>query len=213
MPVRRGQCPNFGACNLADSREIILIQPGSEFRCPQCNTNLWPAQSKGISPRIIALCVVLLVVLGGATAWLFVGAAHDRGSPPLASEQWAKLSTQVRCALVNGPITFRQGQTQISEEDKTEIRESLSKLEKYPRSRILVEAHVAPSDSAEADQKLSDDRALEVKHFLSMDCGIPESRILTKGYGSNQPPTRSADESDQEWNRRARSVRILLAGE
>ena len=213
MPLLRGQCPNFGLCSKADSSEIIPALPGADFRCPECGTTLTPVHRRRISPAMLALAGTLL--LGGlaVAGWRFTAQPSRGGFPPLTSDQWIQLSKQVQSTLLDEPITFRQGQTQITEEDQFSIKENLPKLERYPRSRLVVEAHVVPSDSPEADQKLSNERAQEVKKFLTTDCGVPESRVFAKGYGSSDPPERFSNESDQEWKRRARSVRIILVGQ
>jgi outer membrane protein OmpA-like peptidoglycan-associated protein len=64
--------------------------------------------------------------------------------------------------------------------------------------KILIEGHTNfdPSISPEIDLKLSEDRALAVKRFLSENAIDPE-RMSTKGYGSTRmifPNPRSADQ-------------------
>ncbi len=133
--------------------------------------------------------------------------------PPLTPEQWDALSRQVRGTLLDEPIVFQPGQTEIPEDFQASIRDAAPKLANYPAFRVVVEAHVSPSDSPEADQALSDARALEVKRFLSVECGVPEDRILARGKGSSEPPQRYPDETDSSWERRARRARIFLVGQ
>ena len=189
------------------------MPPGAEPLCPECHRQLNLIQSRGILPWVRALGGVILLGAVAAAAWIFTASMHRSAFPPLTNEQWNEVITRAQGPLLDEPITFRQGQTQLLEEDRAAIKDSLPKLERHPRSRILVEAHVAPSDSPEADQKLSDERALEVKKFLTADCAVPESRVFAKGCGSSQPPERLPDESEQEWKRRARSVKILFVGQ
>ena len=141
--------------------------------------------------------------------------AHRLGAyyPPLSPEQWDALSKQVRGTLLDEPIVFAPGQSEIPDDFQASIREAAPKLANYPTFRVVVEAHVSPSDSPEADQALSDARALEVKRFLSADCGIPEDRILARGKGSTEPPQRYPGESQSAWERRARRARIFLVGQ
>ena len=241
MPAQSGQCPNFGYCNLADSREIVTIQPGVEFRCPECNSTLRPVSEPG-KPRGLLIGALggvgLLLLL--AVAFLFAhGHGHDTGSPvpatppgspaagssgtslaskpdgfspSITADEWNRLAAKVQGPLVDEPISFRQGQTQLSEEDQSTIRDSLAKLDRFPGSRILVEAHVDPSGSPQDDQKLSDQRASEVKRFLTQDCGLSQNRVLARGFGSDQLPERTTGMSEAEWKRLCRSVRILLVG-
>ena len=133
--------------------------------------------------------------------------------PPLTPEQWDAVSRQVRGTLLDEPIVFQPGQTDIPDDFQEVIRQAAPKLANYPTFRVVVEAHVSPGDSPAADQALSDARALAVKHFLTVDCGVPEDRILARGKGSTEPPQRYPDESEGSWERRARRARIFLVGQ
>ena len=157
----------------------------------------------------------IAALAGGAAANNSGGGAHRLGEyyAPLTPEQWDALSKQVRGTLLDEPIVFRPGQTEIPEDFQAAIREAAPKLANYPTFRVVVEAHVSPGDSQEADQQLSDARALEVKHFLSSECGVPEDRILARGEGSREPPQRYPDESRPAWESRARRARIFLVGQ
>ena len=72
----------------------------------------------------------------------------------------------MRGTLLDEPIVFPPGQTEIPEDFQASIRDAAPKLANYPTFRVVVEAHVSPGDSSEADQALSEARALEVKRFL-----------------------------------------------
>jgi outer membrane protein OmpA-like peptidoglycan-associated protein/ABC-type amino acid transport substrate-binding protein len=141
--------------------------------------------------------------------------AHRLGAyyPPLTPEQWDAVSRQVRGTLLDEPIVFQPGQTEIPEDFQASIRDAVPKLANYPAFRVVVEAHVSPGVSPAADQALSEARALEVKHFLSEECGVPEDRILARGKGSSEPPERYPGESAPAWERRARRARIFLVGQ
>ncbi len=133
--------------------------------------------------------------------------------PPLTPDQWDALAGQVRGTLLDEPIVFQPGQTDIPEDFQASIRDAAPKLANYPAFRVVVEAHVSPGESKEADQALSEARALEVKRFLSTECGVPEDRVLARGKGSGEPPQRYPGETDAAWARRARRARIYLVGQ
>ena len=133
--------------------------------------------------------------------------------PPLTVDQWYSLAGQVRGTLLDEPIVFQPGQTEIPEDFQASIRDAAPKLSNYPAFRVVVEAHVSPGESEEADQALSEARALEVKRFLSAECGVPEDRILARGKGSSEPPQRYPGETEASWTRRARRARIYLVGQ
>ena len=132
--------------------------------------------------------------------------------PPLSETEWTELSKQVRGTLLDEPIVFRAGQSEIPEDFQNLIRDAAPKLANYPNFRVVIDAHVSPGDSPEADQKLSEDRANAVKQFLMWECHVPEERILARGRGSSEPPQRFAGESQASWERRTRRARIFLVG-
>lgn len=131
---------------------------------------------------------------------------------PLTGAQWNDLLPLVRGTLLDEPIVFRPGQSEIPEDFQTLIRDAAPRLANYPNFRVVVEAHVGPGDSPEADQALSDARALEVKRFLMWECRVPEERILARGRGSAEPPQRFPNETPAAWERRARRARVYLVG-
>ena len=142
--------------------------------------------------------------------------AHGLGGyyPPLTPAQWDDLSKQVRGTLLDEPIVFPPGRSDVPDDFKDQIRDAAPKLANYPNFRVVVEAHVAPGDDTpEADRALSEARSLAVKQFLMWECHVPEDRILARGKGSDEPPQRFPDESEASFGRRARRARIFLVGQ
>ncbi len=133
--------------------------------------------------------------------------------PPLDDEQWTELRTKVRGTLLEEPITFRPGSTVIPEEFQTILRAAVPKLAHYPAYRVVVEAHVTPSEDAVADVALSKERADAVKDFLVWECAVPENRVHTVGAGGSNPPPALASEGARAWERRTRRARIMLVGD
>lgn len=131
---------------------------------------------------------------------------------PLSTDEWKAIVPKVRGTLLDEPITFRPGSTEIPEEFQAEVRASVPKLSHYPAYRIVVEAHVSPSDDPAADTALSEERAIAVKRFLMWECGVPEERIYTIGAGASQPPPRDPTMSRAAWERSARRAKIVLVG-
>ena len=132
---------------------------------------------------------------------------------PLTDEEWGAIVTKVRGTLLEEPITFRPGSSEIPEEFQEEVRQAIPKLAHYPTYRVVVEAHVSRSDDAEAEKTLSEERAIAVKRFLVWECGVPEERVFTIGAGGAQPPARQPGETQVAWERRARRAKIVLVGE
>ena len=50
MADRMGRCVNIGNCSLADKRQPIAVQPGSDFVCPECGKGLITTLGDPVSP-------------------------------------------------------------------------------------------------------------------------------------------------------------------
>ena len=93
------------------------------------------------------------------------------------------------------------------------MRDSIPKLRHYPSYRILIEAHVSSSGQEDADQALSEERALAVKRFLMWECGVADERVRSIGRGAIEPLARLPGENDTAYERRSRRARLVLVGE
>jgi hypothetical protein len=68
MAVRRGKCIQFGVCSRADNKEVIEVEPGQEFLCPDpCGKPLQEIADRVDGRRnALILGVALLVIVGCA---------------------------------------------------------------------------------------------------------------------------------------------------
>lgn len=66
---KKGQCINYGNCSKASSKEIIEVNLGDDFNCPECNGSLIEIKKKPFPMWIIV--VIALVVIGGVVGALF----------------------------------------------------------------------------------------------------------------------------------------------
>lgn len=131
---------------------------------------------------------------------------------PLSTSEWTDLSKKIKGTLLDTPILFRPGQSEIPEETQEELKEAAPKLAHYPSYRIIVEAH-SFGNSPEVDKALSEERAAEVKRFLMWECSIPDERILATGKGDEEALAQQPGENPAAHARRNRRARILLVGE
>ncbi|MDR1169802.1 MAG: Ig-like domain-containing protein [Prevotellaceae bacterium] len=69
LTVRKGQCINFGNCKKADAREMMEVNLGDDFVCPECESDLVETIAKPSFPpvvkRILIAAGVLLVLVAG----------------------------------------------------------------------------------------------------------------------------------------------------
>ncbi len=75
-----------------------------------------------------------------------------------------------------------------------------------PKITIEVQGHTDNVGNAAYNQKLSQQRADSVKAYL-VKKGIPESRLVSKGYGMAQPLLPNTTEANRALNRRVQFIR------
>ncbi len=132
---------------------------------------------------------------------------------PLSADDWSNLQNQATGTLMNRPISFSAGSSEIDEETKTKLLEASKKLLHYPYHRLIVEAHVSPGGGAEVETELSQNRAQIIKEFLLANTDLTPERVYAKGVGAQYSPPKKAEESSRAWKRRCRRASILIAAE
>lgn len=75
-----------------------------------------------------------------------------------------------------------------------------------PKITIEVQGHTDNVGNAAYNQKLSQQRADSVKAYLAKK-GIPDARLVSKGYGMTQPLVPNNTESNKALNRRVQFIR------
>ena len=68
--------------------------------------------------------------------------------------------------------------------------------------KILIEGHTDDTGSEKANQKLSKERADEVKDYL-VSKGVSPDKIVTVGFGESKPVNSNANKEERQLNRRA----------
>lgn len=131
--------------------------------------------------------------------------------PPLSDSQWESLFAKRSGTLLEEPITFGVGQSEIEEEFQLSLREASQKLVHYPGHRIIVQAHTSPGGDPELDRELSRERAEVIRDFLVQHAAVDANRIFAVGMGGAEPVARSDGEGIRSWKRRCRRARIYLA--
>lgn len=75
MATQQGRCTNFGNCDTSNKRQIVSVQQGADFVCPECGRALTEVGSQK-APRSRALMFVgiaLALLLVAFVAWRKVG--------------------------------------------------------------------------------------------------------------------------------------------
>jgi outer membrane protein OmpA-like peptidoglycan-associated protein len=106
-------------------------------------------------------------------------------------------------ALVN--IEFESGSAEIKPQSMPRIEEIANVLKNYSSMKIEIRGHTDNEGTAEANQKLSENRAESVMNAL-LKMGISKSRMKSKGFGENSPIAKNDTEENRRKNRRTEFI-------
>jgi outer membrane protein OmpA-like peptidoglycan-associated protein len=98
-------------------------------------------------------------------------------------------------------LYFVTGTDELTEESKLELGKVLTAMRERPLPDVLVIGHTDTVGDAEANDRLSGQRAETVKGFL-VGIGIPAERIRTAGRGERELLVPTAPNVDEPRNRR-----------
>lgn len=98
-------------------------------------------------------------------------------------------------------ITFATGKAYISSGFHSTLNDITKVLAKFDKTLLSIEGHTDSTGTEEFNQKLSEDRAFNVKNYLVKQ-GIIETRLKTSGLGESMPIVANDTESNRSLNRR-----------
>ena len=159
-----------------------------------------------------ALGAILGAAVGG-TAGALIGKKMDKQKKEL--EQTLPEETVVE-PINNGEalrVTFDSGillatnSSTLSDGSKTALRNLARSLEANPDTDIKIIGHTDNTGKVDYNQILSEKRARSVYDYMSVDQGIPGTRMTYEGKGVHEPV---ADNSTPEGRAKNRRVEILI---
>lgn len=109
------------------------------------------------------------------------------------------IETGVSIRLNN--IFFESGSYELMEKSVTELDKLHKFLKENPAISVEISGHTDNVGSDQANQKLSQQRAVAVVEYLT-NKGISADRLTAKGYGEAQPIASNATEEGRQQNRR-----------
>lgn len=98
-------------------------------------------------------------------------------------------------------VYFNLGQAVILQESYEQLDNLAAYLNAHPDLKIQVEGHTDNQGDPAANQKLSLERAFNVRRYL-VEKGVDGKRIRFKGYGSSRPVSPNDTEENRSRNRR-----------
>lgn len=138
-------------------------------------------------------------------------AEFARREADLASQQITSLTRQLEnlqlrqtesgVVVTLGDVLFASGQTQLVEGGRSSLEEVVDLLQTEPNKKIRVEGHTDSRGDAEANLRLSQQRAEAVREAL-ISLGVAGDRISAAGMGEDFPIASNDDEAGRARNRR-----------
>lgn len=104
-------------------------------------------------------------------------------------------------------IQFLPDSAVLRDSEKEKLKKIAQILSTYKENDLLITGHTALAGSAQARQKLSEERASSVASYL-IELGVKDAyHIFSRGFGANQP---IADNTTEEGKARNRRVEITI---
>jgi K(+)-stimulated pyrophosphate-energized sodium pump len=98
-------------------------------------------------------------------------------------------------------LNFETASTQLTADSQGTVTNLSQTLKAYPNAQVQLSGYADDTGTADANQKLSLDRANTVRQMLVND-GIAADRIATNGYGQERPIASNDTQEGRAENRR-----------
>jgi OmpA-OmpF porin, OOP family len=132
-------------------------------------------------------------------------ALPSAGAAPVSPEAAAQQG-KLRALLEGRAIEFERGSAQLTSQGKALLDEIGAVIQSERATRIEIQGHTDARGQAEANVKLSEDRALATLEYLAGK-GVAPERLSAHGYGSRSPV---ADNATAEGRARNRRIEFLV---
>jgi outer membrane protein OmpA-like peptidoglycan-associated protein len=101
---------------------------------------------------------------------------------------------------------FAQGKTNLESKSFGLLARVIDAIKEYPDATIRVEGHTDSRGLADANLKLSEERASAVREYITA-AGIDPSSVTSKGFGKDRPIAANDTDEGRQKNRR---IEILI---
>ena len=101
---------------------------------------------------------------------------------------------------------FDSGKAKLNTESLPRLKQLAEVINGFPDYDVRIEGHSDSSGAEEANLKLTEKRANAFKKYLVEQCGAPEERLTTVGFGETAPIVTEIDTSSKAKNRRIDTI-------
>jgi OOP family OmpA-OmpF porin len=132
-----------------------------------------------------------------------VGVKDNRGCPAETAAQVAAKQTK----NLGTNVKFGYGKSRVNVPSFIELNDVITIMNDNPTYQLEIDGHADSRDSEEKNQIISEKRAEAVKQYL-IKKGVPENRMMTKGFGESKPIESNETAAGRAANRRVQLVLI-----
>ena len=118
---------------------------------------------------------------------------------------YEKLNADGRMAL--GGLLFDTGSDRLRPESTPTLQDLARTMERHGDLRVRIEGHTDNTGNADANRRLSEQRAQAVRAYLTAN-GVDGSRIEAQGFGADNPVADNGTPEGRQTNRRVELVRL-----
>ena len=145
----------------------------------------------------------LIGAAAGAVAGGLIGNYLDKQAQELDAIPGAEVEKKNDSLIVNfeGGILFDTNSSTLSPGGQDRLRSVARTVSQYPKERMIVKGHTDSTGAAQYNQRLSEERANNVRSFLVVE-GVPAARVTAIGFGPTLPVATNATPEGRQQNRR-----------
>ena len=101
---------------------------------------------------------------------------------------------------------FDSGSAKLNAEFLPRLKQLAEVIKDFSNYDVRIEGHSDSSGSEEANLRLTEKRAIAFKEYLVEQCGAPDERLETVGFGETAPIVADIDNSSKAKNRRIDTI-------
>jgi outer membrane protein OmpA-like peptidoglycan-associated protein len=145
----------------------------------------------------------LIGAAAGAVAGGLIGNYLDKQAQELDAIPGAEVEKKNDALIVNfeGGILFDTNSSTLSPGGQDRLRSVARTVSQYPKERMIVKGHTDSTGNAQYNQRLSEERANNVRSFLVVE-GVPAARVTAIGFGASMPVANNTTPEGRQQNRR-----------
>jgi outer membrane protein OmpA-like peptidoglycan-associated protein len=135
-------------------------------------------------------------------------AAKDAAAAKTVNQRVSDLADYT--TLAETQVYFRQNGSSLDAKAKADLDQLVSSTSSATGYMIEIAGYASSDGGTKYNQKLSDERAISVVHYLIENGNVPMQRIVVPaGYGATHPAAENTDRKGRALNRRV-EVKVLV---